>query len=138
MALSDWLCGLTLMGVSISAQAEKLETLASLQWSARVIVVWSEQDPRATIDLLNQEQAYLDERHVVWFVVHKAKLLSNYGGEIAPNFVANLNRMYPQEKGAVWLIGKDGGVKQTAQALNLDAIYGQIDAMPMRQREMQR
>jgi hypothetical protein len=37
---------------------------------------------------------------------------------------------------AMLLIGKDGGVKSREPSLDLDAIFGRIDAMPMRIREM--
>jgi hypothetical protein len=35
------------------------------------------------------------------------------------------------------LIGKDGGIKSQSDYLNLEAIFSEIDAMPMRQLEMQ-
>ncbi len=35
------------------------------------------------------------------------------------------------------LIGKDGGVKFLLDRMDLEAIFKEIDAMPMRQNEMQ-
>ena len=37
----------------------------------------------------------------------------------------------------VILIGKDGGIKSRFDRLDLEAIFSDIDAMPMRQYEMQ-
>ena len=37
---------------------------------------------------------------------------------------------------AVSLIGKDGGIKERASSLDLYDLFGAVDAMPMRQYEM--
>lgn len=136
--------GLVMLGLSAlfqghaQAQATQPETISSLRWSARIILVWPDEDASFTLSQLRQDKVYLDERHVIWFVVDKAGLVTNYEGQISADFVTYLSERYPKQQSKVWLIGKDGGIKQTAEVLNLDAIYDQIDAMPMRQREMQR
>jgi len=53
----------------------------------------------------------------------------------------SLRTHYGVEAGtfAVLLVGKDTGVKRRADdVVSPDALYSQIDSMPMRQREMQR
>ena len=45
----------------------------------------------------------------------------------------------PVDRFAVKLVGKDGGVKRSDDSVvDMRAIYGLIDTMPMRQREMRR
>lgn len=61
--------------------------------------------------------------------------------EMSPQGAEELRRRFGVGRGAltVVLIGKDGGVKlQQSGPVALSDIFGLIDSMPMRQREMQR
>ena len=46
-------------------------------------------------------------------------------------------RFFSRSDAAVFLIGKDGGLKASARQLDLPALFARVDAMPMRRREME-
>jgi hypothetical protein len=64
-------------------------------------------------------------------------VVSNQGvlsSSLESDVKALLEQSRPDER--VLLIGKDGGIKSRESSLDLDAIFGRIDGMPMRIREM--
>ena len=76
----------------------------------------------------------IDERDIVWFVSHEGRLQSNYPGPLSDALAAELERQYfSRSDAAVFLIGKDGGLKVSDQRLDLPRLFERIDAMPMRQ-----
>lgn len=70
-------------------------------------------------------------------VFDESRTLTNYSGPLAPELQANTLETYRIEPGQVILIGKDGGVKSRLDQMDLDVLFSDIDAMPMRRREMQ-
>lgn len=138
MKTSYCLLGLSLLVSSTAlAQVPRLESLQALQWSQRVILVWPSSAEESIVSEFEQERVYLLDRDIVWFVMTSPQPVTNYSGELSEDFAQNMAEQYPATKAKVWLIGKDGGVKQARRVLNFDALYDQIDAMPMRQMEMQ-
>jgi hypothetical protein len=114
----------------------------SLQWRHRLIVVFAEDEVSAAAarDTLAGAADPVDDRDLLWFVVLDEATHTNYPDALAADFAATLRRAYrgsaagaPTE---VVLIGKDGGVKSRAPALDPDALFGEIDRMPMRRQEM--
>ncbi|MCF8004127.1 MAG: DUF4174 domain-containing protein [Chromatiaceae bacterium] len=72
------------------------------------------------------------------FVRDRAQLQTNDPGPLDPRLVKELEqRFFSRSDAAVFLIGKDGGLKASAQQLDLPALFERIDAMPMRRREME-
>ena len=64
------------------------------------------------------------------------KAETNYQGALSEDFIAKTRDRYQIGPGKIMLIGKDGGVKFLLDRMDLEAIFTEIDAMPMRQNEM--
>jgi hypothetical protein len=82
-----------------------------------------------------------DERDMVLIVVLDAGPSRVEGQPLAAEDAARLRAAYAVEGSAfaVWLVGKDGEVKRSSRdVVSMDALYAQIDSMPMRQEEMRR
>ena len=114
-----------------------LTDLASLEWKYRVIVVNETQNEANALDLLNKHTAEINDRDIVWFIVKEDVVLTNYEGKLSENFLSRTRQKYGVGQGKVILIGKDGSIKSRLDRLNIKAIFTEIDAMPMRQYEMQ-
>lgn len=136
--------GLGLNAASTLISAEPLDQgadpplaeLGSLRWQHRIILV-DAQIPDA-VARLRAEQPGLDERDILWFVRDRGQLQTNYPGLLDLGLGEELEqRFFSQFDAAVFLIGKDGGLKASAQRLDLPALFARIDAMPMRRREME-
>jgi hypothetical protein len=123
------------------AQAEAapvLSDLDSLEWKNRVIIVNQLNNQDECLQLLKARVVEIDNRDIIWFIIKDDITLSNYSGQLSREFVDNMRERYGSGNGKVILIGKDGGIKFQSDYLNLEAIFSEIDAMPMRQFEMQR
>ena len=114
-----------------------LSDLVSLEWKNRVIVFNETKNEDVYLKLLKEQVAEIDDRDIIWFIIKGDLALSNYSGRLSPEFVSNMRERLGPVKGKVILIGKDGGIKSQSDYLNLEAIFSEIDAMPMRQLEMQ-
>jgi len=115
--------------------ARPLGALASLRWQYRIILV----DAQITdaVAHLRAEQPALDARDIFWFVRDQGQVQTNYPGPLDPGLAEELEqRFFSQFDAAVFLIGKDGGLKSSTQQLDLPALFARIDGMPMRRREM--
>ncbi|WP_200242897.1 DUF4174 domain-containing protein [Thiohalocapsa halophila] len=123
-------------GTAMASGKAPLTALAALRWQHRVIVV-DGSVPDAVERLRAAEQA-IEERHIVWLVAHPERLQSNYSGPLGEALQRELQRrFFSQSDASVFLIGKDGGLKSSDPDLDLQRLFARIDAMPMRQREMQ-
>jgi hypothetical protein len=112
-----------------------LGELASLRWKYRIILV-DAQIPDA-VARLRAEQPALDERDILWFVHDQGQVQTNYPGPLDARLKQELEQQFfSRSDAAVFLIGKDGGLKASAARLDLSALFERIDAMPMRRREM--
>lgn len=122
-----------LVGTSAIASAA---TLSDLQWSHRVVVVFAPTDTLAGEfrDTL-QAATGVRSRDIAWFVLAPSgETFSNVETRISRRELLNLH-----ENGGIEavLIGKDGGLKaRQTEDFDLDALFGEIDQMPMRRNEM--
>ena len=124
---------------SVFAQAEAapvLSDLDSLEWKNRVIVINEPKNQDESLQLLKDQVAEIDDRDIIWFVINDDLAISNYSGQLSRKFVNNMRERLGPMQGKVILIGKDGGIKSQSDYLDLEAIFSEIDAMPMRQLEM--
>jgi hypothetical protein len=128
-----------------STQAIKMTSfnLSSQKWQNRVLIVFApsvdNRDYQQQMQLLQQHQNGFTDRDLVLVQVLADKSYAN-GQLIDESSVANLRSRFGVDKDnfRVILVGKDGGVKrQDATPVQATAIFEQIDAMPMRQQEMQ-
>lgn len=120
------------------ASSSELTNLKDLVWQNRIIVVNSGQNSDELTDLFSQESHGIIDRDVVWFVFSGDALKTNYQGTISPSLLSRVKSQYQLSDNEVILIGKDGGLKERISGLDLDRLFGDIDRMPMRIREMQK
>ena len=128
-----------LLFFSMLAQAEDvpmLSDLDSLEWKNRIIVVNETKNEDDSLQLLKEQVAEIDDRDIIWFIIKDDIALTNYSGQLSREFVSNMQEKLGPVQGKVILIGKDGGIKSQSDYLNLEAIFSEIDAMPMRQLEI--
>jgi len=113
-----------------------LSDLSSLNWQNRLIVVNNIQNEKQALTIFEKHVDQIDDRHIVWFIIKDNKVLSNYSGKLSESLLTNIQNKYQIGQAKVVLIGKDGGVKSQFDFVDLESIFLQIDAMPMRQMEM--
>ena len=114
-------------------------SLAEFEWQNRMILVnTSDVAGRQTVEnLFKLHEDALDERHIVWFIVHSEGVVSNYPGNISTSLLGEIKAILSTTpSNNLVLIGKDGGVKSRGNGLSIETIFEQIDQMPMRQYEM--
>lgn len=123
-----------------AAAAPETSHLESLRWERRVIVVFAAAVAReSALETLASHEAPLEERDVTWVVIQEGTAAVFWPASDADERLAKalVDRFQPlSEPLDVVLIGKDGGVKTRTTTLDLDALFDQIDGMPMRRREM--
>ncbi|MDX1314548.1 MAG: DUF4174 domain-containing protein, partial [Eudoraea sp.] len=118
----------------VFAQAQSapmLSDLESLVWKNRIIVVNEPKNQDESLQLLKVQVAEIDDRDIIWFIIKDDLAHTNYSGQLAREFVNNMREGLGLVQGKVILIGKDGGIKSQSDYLNLEAIFSEIDAMPM-------
>ncbi|MES1929305.1 hypothetical protein SADO_08612 [Salinisphaera dokdonensis CL-ES53] len=111
-------------------------TLDSLKWDYRVIAVFTPTQTAGqnAADTLNRTTG-IENRDIAWFVVTPEAVQSNQSRSIDR---ASLTALHEADGFEAVLVGKDGGVKsRQTEELDVDAFFGEIDQMPMRQQEMQ-
>lgn len=119
-----------------------LEDLEKLRWKKRVVLIHAPKPlPDVALSRLEEADAGIRERDIAWFLLGEGAVRTNHDGSLDKAFEKNLVEGFftpaPADP-AVILIGKDGEVKSRWCDLDLEAIFGQIDLMPMRLEEMQR
>ncbi len=119
-----------------SNQPTPLSGFEALQWQQRIILVNNLQDQQSVLTLFEQNKTEIKERDIIWFVFSANEILTNYQGVLSADFIASTRTQYRLKPGQIMLIGKDGGVKILLDRMDLEAIFDEIDAMPMRQNEM--
>ncbi len=112
-----------------------IKTLSDFKWKNRIILIKENEDK--ALHQLKSEAEQIKERDIFWFRIYDGELETNFNGELPEDFAAHLeNDYFGKFDSNVLLIGKDGTVKSKDDILNLKNYFGQIDSMPMRQREM--
>jgi hypothetical protein len=114
-----------------------LDDLANLQWKNRIVIINEVENEEKTLALLDKSAAEIKDRDMIWFIFNQDRLLTNYLGKISEDFSSRTRERYGTERSKVILIGKDGDMKSRFDRVDLEAIFSDIDAMPMRQYEMQ-
>lgn len=128
-----------------SKEARDVADLKQYQWKNRLLLLFSPspENPayQALVRELQEQASGVRERDLlVVHVLEPGKSFMN-SQEISPAEGRALRQRFGIGPGAfkVVLVGKDGGVKlKRADRVALGDIFGLIDAMPMRQQEMQK
>lgn len=135
----NYLTKILLLCFSLSAHSTEpaaLSELRLLQWKNRIILVNNLQNQQAVLALFEQNKKEINERDIIWFVFSGDGAHTNYQGALPEDFIAKTRASYQIGQRKIMLIGKDGGVKFLLDRMDLEAIFTEIDAMPMRQNEM--
>lgn len=118
--------------------------LSSQKWQNRVLLVFAPSVDNRTyqqqMQLLQEQKSGLTDRDLVLVQVLATDKSYANGQPIDESSAAKLRNRFgvDKENFRVILVGKDGGVKrQDTKPVQATAIFEQIDAMPMRQQEMQ-
>lgn len=128
---------------SFAADPVGHDELARFRWKNRVLLVFapSPESPayRSLAEDLSRRRTEVVERDLVVFTLIRGGE-SRMGEEpLGPPRAESLRGRF-EVKGdefRVVLIGKDGMVKVNSDAVTLEELFAVIDAMPMRQREME-
>lgn len=119
-----------------SADASIDELLSTFRWKNRVIIVMTSSsnstDFKEQLDILSTVRKELEERDLVLVTVPDGE---SFRGVKSDEF----QRVYNPDKETFRfiLLGKDGGVKLTAnKTVGTQEIFALIDSMPMRRMEM--
>ena len=142
MSLIVLLIGQTLVMESISNQRKSLKAiLAEKKDHRRVLLLYGRDASSGSpgqhylIDQqesLNEVRNGLDERDLDVIV-----LIASVVSEPDRQFLMHDFKLVPHEDFVGWLIGKDGGIKQTfKKPVSADDLFKTIDGMPMRKQEM--
>lgn len=117
--------------------------LESFRWQNRIVLVFG---TAATDAAVMQQRAWLDQHvsriaerdiMVAYIFEHGPSVIGK--DAIIPEDAVTLREQFDVRVGTFRfvLVGKDGGVKRSAnEPVGADDLFSQIDAMPMRQREM--
>lgn len=114
----------------------KTDNLNDFKWKKRIVLLKEGDD--AGIKQLRESAEEIKNRDLIWFRLKDGEIATNFDGDLPEKFADYLeNEYFKRFEANVFLIGKDGGIKSKDKELNLKNYFGQIDSMPMRQREVQ-
>ncbi|WP_240625522.1 DUF4174 domain-containing protein [Spirosoma pollinicola] len=128
--------GFALTMESVANQQKSLKAiLTEKKDHRRVLLLYTRDDAQhysiQQQEALNEEKAGLDERDLDVIV-----LLSSLLMEPDRQFLMHDFKLNPSDEFSAWLIGKDGGVKQTyKKPIDVKDLFRIIDSMPMRRQE---
>lgn len=119
-----------------SKMNNKTANLDDFRWKNRIILV--KESGAEGLTQLRESAKEIKDRDIMWFKLNDGKIETNFDGDLSENFAEFLETEYFERFDEnVFLIGKDGSIKSKDEKLDLKNYFGQIDSMPMRQREMQ-
>jgi hypothetical protein len=110
--------------------------LSRFRWENRLVLIDNDKNYTETLTRLVQKNAAVNGRDILWFILHQGSVATNYSGKITAYFASKVRQIYRIGQSQILLIDKDDGVKSRLDQVDLQAIFTEIDAMPMRRREM--
>lgn len=137
MSLIVLLTGLTFVMESVANQQKSLKAiLHDKKDHRRVLLIYGRDDAQHYLieqqEALNEVKDGLAERDLDVVV-----LIASLVTEPDRQFLMHDYKLNPSDHYAGWLIGKDGGIKQTyKEPVSVKDLFATIDGMPMRQQEM--
>ena len=129
--------GLTSVMESIANQQKSLRAILSEKKNhRRVLLLYGRDDTQHYLigqqESLHEVRDKMAERDLDVLVVVASEL-----PEPDRQFLMHDYKLVPSEEFVGWLIGKDGGIKQTyKKPVSPDDLFRTIDSMPMRKQEM--
>ena len=129
--------GLTFGMESVANQQKSLRAILNEKKDhRRVLLIYGRDDAQHYIieqqEALNEQKDGLAERDLDVLV-----LVASLVMEPDRQFLMHDYKLNPSDEFAGWLIGKDGGIKQTyKKPVSPEDLFKTIDGMPMRKQEM--
>ncbi|WP_394242347.1 DUF4174 domain-containing protein [Vibrio astriarenae] len=123
---------------SDEAPSDKIDSLVDYNWKNRIFLIQEPASSAKVIQALTDDSKAVNERDVIWFVVGKDSIASNQAGPLSDSLKSQVKSSFTNRSRQTILIGKDGGIKSRTDEFDLDQLYKQIDAMPMRKREIEK
>lgn len=129
---------MSLLAGTASAGAANLDALL---WQARPVVIFASAKTDERVEeqlrLLDQRQSAVHERDIVVVTVWPDRVeMDGKSVTLKPRDVRRRFNV-AENRFVVLLVGKDGGIKRGSHTVvEPESLFGQIDSMPMRQREM--
>jgi len=131
----------------VTAMTLHAQDLQKHQWEHRILIVHTtDADSEKFVDQLQafngQEKGLIERKLILYKIIGNQLELLDFknsrpldSGTISENFIYKYLQNTNDFK--IILLGLDGGIKlQQESILSIDTLFNTIDAMPMRQREM--
>ncbi len=127
------------IGLAITSPIKnKLTGLASLNWQNRIIITQTNSAKLPELlSLLQSHALFLQERKIATFIVLNDQVyVYTNNGTVLNSTLLSLSEAHSRlrDKHSI-LIGLDGGTKGVYDSLDLQRVFADIDAMPMRRSE---
>ena len=114
-----------------------IESIKDLQWKNRIILISAGEASEEWVYRLGESEAEIVDRDIVWIALWGSSYRSNLRASISEKLVDEIqSRYFENETTRMVLVGKDGGVKDASNRLNLPELFALIDGMPMRRAEI--
>ncbi len=131
---------LVLLMAPVAANADSA-ALDRMLWKNRIILIKDGPMTDQYVEAFQSQKSWIDDRDIIWVIVDTDRptvVASNYEGTLPQSLAiqASSAEFLGSQNSHTVLIGKDGGVKDRAEQLDLNRIFGLIDSMPMRRREV--
>ena len=123
--------------------AQSINIPEDFKWKNRLLLLFAPSSNNPMIqqqyDLLEADQSGLNDRDLLIFQIFSDRVAGHEAGQFSSAQKLRQQYRISEDEFAVLLIGKDGSEKlrKRGELLEQQELYGTIDAMPMRRREMQ-
>ena len=125
-----------LFSVRLTHAQPPVNQLETFAWQNRLIIMHQIKHEGEVLALLKQQQHAIEDRDIVWMIINQDQMTSNHSVKMGEALIQQIQDRYQPQNNEVLLVGKDGGLKSRFSGLQLQAIFAEIDRMPMRQAEM--
>ncbi|WKN44304.1 DUF4174 domain-containing protein [Tunicatimonas pelagia] len=122
---------------------QDVSVLDQYRWENRILLLFADTEEsviyKDQLQTLEREKSEMDDRDLLVFKVFPQKVITPEGKVMGEEIATQLRQKYRTQNNtyAVVLIGKDGGQKlNQSSLLSTEKLFGIIDQMPMRRREM--
>lgn len=124
------------LSASLPAQPQ-VDSLKAFQWKNRIVLIKADADVGTYLNQIEGANLEIADRDILWFLISNDATETNYSNQLDDNFSETiLDRYFRNANTQAVLIGKDGGVKDVSDELNLSELFALIDGMPMRRAEL--
>ena len=124
------------LSASLPVQSQ-VDSLKDFRWKNRILLIKTDVDVGTYLNQIEGASLEIADRDILWFLISNDATQTNYSNQLEDNFSETiLNRYFGNANTQVVLIGKDGGVKDASEELNLSELFALIDGMPMRRAEL--